>query len=355
MCWSNGLKDGKKMKTSMKKFGWFLLGLVLFASCKKEVSNLSDLKSNFYALKQTPTHLGENLKVEFGANADKIDSVLLILNGKELPNDVKLDLTNSILGMNKIQLKVFVGDDFVWGETEIPILNPEKETSIEYTVLKEYPHNTELFTQGLFFHNNLIYESGGQYKRSKLVNYKLGATSYNKELKMNDETFAEGITLFNHKIYQITYRQKDIFVYDATTFELLETLRMPDMVREGWGITSNGKELLVSDGTQNIYFFDEKFNFQRKIQVVGNVSIYTNVNELEYINNRIYANIWTTNFVLIINPESGAVEQYYDFTPLSETKGSDDVLNGIAAVGKNLVITGKNWTKLYEIENKIVE
>lgn len=336
----------------MKKFSWILLGLVLLASCKKEVSNLSDLKSNFYAFKENPTHLGENLKVEFGAHEDKIDSVLLILNGKNLPNNVKLDWNNAMLGMNKLQMKVFIDNDFIWGETEIPILNPDKETAIEYNVIKEYPHNPELFTQGLFYHNNLVYESGGQYRRSKLVNYKLGSTSYNKEQKMNDETFAEGITLFNNKIYQITYRQRDIFVYDATTLELLETMRMPDIVREGWGITSNGKELLVSDGTQFIYFFDEKFNLQRKIQVVGNVSIYTHVNELEYINDRIYANVWTTNYVLIIHPETGAVEKYYDFSPISETKGSDDVLNGIAAVGKNILVTGKNWTKLYEIENK---
>lgn len=339
----------------MNKIGWLLLGLLLVVSCEKDISNLSDLKSNFYAFKQSPIHLGKNLKVEFGANQDKIDSVVLILNGKELPNDVELSLENAHLGMNKFQMKVFIGDDFIWGETELPILNPTPETAIEYNVLAEYPHNTELFTQGLFYHNGLMYESGGQYKKSKLVNYKLGSSTYNKELKMNDETFAEGITLFNNKIYQITYRQKDIFVYDVNTFELLETLRMPDMVREGWGLTTNGKELLVTDGTQNIYFFDEKFNLQRKIQVVGNVSIYTHVNELEYINDKIYANVWTTNYVLIINPETGAVEQYYDFTPLSETKGSDDVLNGIAAVGKNLVVTGKNWTKLYEIENKIVE
>lgn len=339
----------------MKKFGWILIGLMLFASCKKEVSTLSELKSNFYALKQTPTHLGKNLKVEFRAHEDKIDSVLLILNGKELPNDVELNLENSMLGMNKLQMKVFIGDDFIWGETEVPILNPTPETEIDYTIVKEYPHNTELFTQGLFYHNGLVYESGGQYKRSKLVNYRLGATTYTQEHKLNDESFAEGITLFNNKIYQITYRQKDIFVYDVNTFQLLETLRMPDMVREGWGLTTNGKELLVSDGSQFVYFFDEKFNLQRKIQVVGNVSIYTHVNELEYINDRIYANVWTTNYVLIINPETGAVEQYYDLTQISETKGSDDVLNGIAAYGNNLLVTGKNWTKIYEIENKIVE
>ena len=134
---------------------------------------------------------------------------------------------------------------------------------------------------------------------------------------------------------------------NACKFFLL--LELPAIVKEGWGLTTNGEEIIISDGSQNIYFFDKDLNFNRKIQVTGNLSIYTNINEMEYINDRIFANVWLTNFILIINPETGAVEQYYDLNEIDESTSTDDVLNGIALYNDNILVTGKNWNNFYEI------
>ncbi|SMC32662.1 glutaminyl-peptide cyclotransferase [Moheibacter sediminis] len=329
-----------------------LIGLITIISCKNEPKSLSDFKSNFYEIQHNGLRLGDSLNVYFFENEDLVKSVEIIWNGKLLKNHTIMDSTNTSLGINNLKIKVNLENNSISGETNVPILNSFKETLVEFEVVKEYPHPQELFTQGFFFHNNKIFESAGQYKKSKLVTYNLGSTNYLQEKKLDDRSFAEGAALLNGKIYQLTYRERDIFVYDEKTFELIETLKLPSILKEVWGITTNGKELIVADGTQNIYFFDEKFNLQRKIQIAGYASIYNQLNEMEFIQNKIYANVWQTNYVLIINPVSGAVEQYYDLASLSQTKGSDDVLNGIAAYGNNILVTGKNWNKIYELSVK---
>lgn len=336
----------------MKKLYYIVLCVFFIVSCKNEPENLADLKSNFYEIQHNGLRLGDSLNIYFFENQEFVKSVEIVWNGKTVQNHMVMDSTNTNLGINNLKIKVLLENNSISGETNVPILNSEKETPVQFEVVKKYPHPTELFTQGFFYHNHKIYESGGQFKRSKLVSYPLGSTVYTQEKRQDDRIFAEGITLLNGKIYQLTYRQRSVFVYDEKTFELISTLQLPQNLQEGWGITTNGNELIVTDGTQNIYFFDEQFNLKRKIQVAGYVSIYTNLNELEFISEKIYANVWQTNYILIINPQSGAVEQYYDLASISETKGSDDVLNGIASFGKNILVTGKNWSTIYELEAK---
>lgn len=331
---------------------FFIIGITAIISCKKEPESLSDLKSNFYEIQHNGLRLGDSLNVYFFENEDLVKSVEISWNGKPLKNHTVMNSTNTSLGINNLKIKVHLENSFIAGETNVPILNSYKETPIVFETIKEYPHPAELFTEGFLCHDNKIYESAGQYGKSKLVVYSLGSTAYFQEKKQDGKTFSEGIALLNDKIYQLTYRERKVFVYDTKSLELLNTLELPPMVKEGWGMTSNGKELMVTDGTQNIYFFNEKFEFQRKIQVAGYASIYTSLNELEFIQNKIYTNVWQTNFILVINPFSGAVEKYYDLTSLSETKSSDDVLNGIASYKNNILVTGKNWNKIYELQQK---
>lgn len=333
----------------MKKVSVFILFILCIVACRDKISSLSVLKSNFYEFKEKPLYMGDTLQIRFQAHEDKIDSVVILLNEKPIKNNERIDFSNAHLGMNKLQMKVYIDGDFIWADTQAPILSPIEETPVKFKIVNEYPHPKELFTQGFLFHDNKIFESAGQYKKSKLVTYSLGSTNYIQEIKQSDQTFSEGIALLNDKIYQLTYRQRDIFVYDAKTLALIETKRLPDFVKEGWGLTSYDGELLVSDGTQFIYFFDENFNLNRKIQVTGNISIFTHINELELIEGKIYANVFTTNYILIIDPNTGAVEQYYDLTSISETQGSEDVLNGIARYGDNILVTGKHWSTIYEI------
>lgn len=326
-----------------------ILFLILIVSCKNEVKSLSDLQSNFYELQHNGLRLGDSLNVYFFKNQDLVDSVELTLNGKPIPNHFVMDASNTLLGMNNLKIKVHLGEEFINGETNVPILNSTKETAIPYEVLKEYTHPQELFTQGFVYQNNKIYESSGQYGKSKIVTYSPGSTQYLQETKLDAKVFAEGITLLDGNLFVLTYRERKILVYDAETFAFKEEIPMPSLLKEGWGMTTNGKEIIVSDGTQNLYFFDAKFQLKRKIQVAGYESVYTYLNELEYIDGKIFANVWTTNFILVIHPDSGAVEQFYDLTKLSESKGSDDVLNGIARMGDNLLVTGKNWKKIYAL------
>ncbi len=332
----------------MKKIIGILI-LFLIVSCKNEVESLSDLQSNFYEIQHNGLRLGDSLNVYFFKNQDLVDSVELTLNGKPFPNHTVMDATNTKLGVNDLKIKVYLGEEFITGETKVPILNSTKETSIPYEILKEYPHPKELFTEGFFFHDNRIYESSGQYGKSKWVSYSPGSVQYIEEVKQDAKIFSEGISILDGKLFQLTYRERKVLVFDVKTHALLEEIPLPSLVKEGWGMTTDGKELIVSDGTQNLYFFDSKFQLQRKIQVAGYQSVYTYLNELEYIKGKIFANVWTTNFILVINPNSGAVEQYYDLTALSETKGSDDVLNGIAQKDDNLLVTGKNWEKIYAL------
>lgn len=333
----------------MKKFIAIIFSFILF-SCIKEIGNLSDLKSDFYELQNHSIHMNDTLSIKFDANTDKIDSVSLLLNGKHIHNNSVLDSIKTHLGLNDLEINVYTKEGRINGKTKIPVLSQIKETPIEYKVFREYPHPKQLFTEGFFYYDGLIYESTGKYKKLKLVNYKLGTTKFLKEVKRDDRIFAEGITLFDNKIYQLTYRERQIFVYDVNTFELVETLQMPAEMREGWGLTSNGSELIASDGSHLIYFFDKDLKLKRKIQVVGNISIYEQINELEYINGKIFANVWLTNYILVINPENGRVERYYDLSNLKTEKDEkDDVLNGIAFYEDKLLVTGKHWSKIYEL------
>ena len=331
----------------LTKIFFVLIGIATIISCKNEPKSLSDLQSNFYEIQHNGLRLGDSLNVYFFKNQDLVDSVELTLNGKLVKNHIVMDSSNTHLGINKLEIKVFAGSSPIIGETNVPILNSTKETSIPFEIVKEYPHPKELFTEGFFFHNNRIYESAGQYKKSKLVTYSLGSTNYLQEVKQDTQLFSEGIAFLNGKIYQLTYREKKALVYDAESLKLIEEIPMPSAMKEGWGLTSDGEFLIASDGTQTIYFMDERLNVKRKIQVAGFQSVYTYINEMEFINGKIYANVWTTNFILVIDPSTGAVEQYYDLSSISETKGSDDVLNGIALKGSQLLVTGKNWEKIY--------
>lgn len=322
---------------------------LLVISCGKEIKSLSDLQSNFYAFQQKPLHMEDALNITFLENEDKIDSISILINGNRIQNNEKITAPTTHLGSNLLELNVYIDGKSIYGKTTLAVLNPVPETPVEFEILKQYPHATSLFTQGFFYHDQMIYESSGQYGKSKLVTYDLGALNFKKEINLDPKLFAEGAEIIDGKVYQLTFRERKILVYDAKTLDLIDTLEMPAEVKEGWGLTSNGEELIISDGTQNIYFFDKNLTFNRKIQVTGNVSIYTHINEMEFIDGKIFANVWLTPYILVIDPATGAVEKYYDFKEIDESVGDDDVLNGIALYGKNILVTGKNWKNIYEV------
>ena len=220
-----------------------------------------------------------------------------------------------------------------------------------YNVVNVYPHDEAAFTQGLVFEDGVLYEGTGFYGQSTLRRVELETGDVTQLYSLSDGFFGEGITIFGDKIIQLTWRNNSGFVYDRSSFELLQEFEYPT---EGWGITHNGSALIMSDGTATLYFLDPE-TFQK----IGQVEVHdeepvTLLNELEYIQGRVYANIWTEEKIAIINPQTGQVTGWIDLTGLQDlvNQVTSDVLNGIAydQNGDRFFVTGKRWSKLFEIE-----
>ncbi len=231
--------------------------------------------------------------------------------------------------------------------------------SINYRLLKEYPHDSAAFTQGLVWYNEQLMEGTGQFEESNIRRVELATGKVLQQTNNTKDIFGEGITILNGKLYQLTWQNKKAFVYDAKTLKLLQEFPLNT---EGWGITHNGTELIVSDGSSNLYFFDPvTFKELRRIGVYDHLGPKGNINELEYINGYVYANVWQTDYIIKIDPASGKIVGVIDFSDLRSKAGisapdghehSPEVFNGIAydSVGKRIFITGKYWPKLFEIQ-----
>ena len=226
-----------------------------------------------------------------------------------------------------------------------------------FTITNQFPHDTSTYTEGLEFNNHLLFESGGQYGTSKLVSVDLKTGQAIKNIPLDKKYFGEGITILNNQIYQLTWKEKTCFVYDAKTFAKIKEFTYDG---EGWGMTNNGKQIIMSDGSNNIYFRDpETFKVLSILGVTDNNGPVGNVNELEYIKGNpsfILANVWQTDYILKIDPESGKVLAKADFGGTKEkyfpeALNKAEVLNGIAydSTTKKLYITGKYWPKIFEV------
>lgn len=224
-----------------------------------------------------------------------------------------------------------------------------KEYSLE--VVAEYPHDTESYTQGLFFHDGQMYESTGLHGKStfRMVDMQTGKAL--KRLDFDDKYFVEGSVMWKGNLYILTWETKMAFIYDAATLEYKSSWKYP---REGWGITTDGKQLIASDGSAYLYFMNENFALDRKVRVTIEDRPIRFINELEYIDGKIWANVYTSDEIVIINPKDGKIQGIVDcrgLLPKELRTPTTDVLNGIAynpADGK-IYITGKNWPKLYEV------
>ena len=232
---------------------------------------------------------------------------------------------------------------------------------ISFNIVKVYPHDTTSYTEGLEWINNTLYESTGNNGRSKLRKVNLETGKAEKEIKLDSIYFGEGISVFNNKLYQLTWQQHKVFVYDANTLQKLKEMTWPF---EGWGMTHNDKELIISTGSSNLYFVNpEDFKIIRTVSVTDNYGPVGNVNELEYVNGIIYSNRFLTNNIYKIDPETGKVLGKLDLTgiliksgmaidPAKYDPDSGNVLNGIAynPANNSFYITGKYWPELFEIK-----
>jgi len=227
-----------------------------------------------------------------------------------------------------------------------------------YRIVNTYPHDPRAFTQGLVFADGVLYEGTGLRGQSGLRKVDLKTGNILRVRQLSAHFFGEGITIYGNRVLQLTWRAKVGFVYDRQTFQLLETFNYPT---EGWGITHDGRSLIMSDGTSTLYFLDpQTFQEVDRLKVHTRDGPVSRLNELEYVKGEIYANVWKTDRIAKISPETGEVVGWIDLEGLLKPEDHNsriDVLNGIAYDVKNdrLFVTGKLWPKLFEIELVVPE
>ena len=312
--------------------------------------------------------LGEEIKLVLSIpDTVAVDSVRVFLGGDlkktirsstEGPSPGMLEFMLSTegehTGKSGLRLRLF----FASGENEnhsrqITFLSDIIPVEYSYQVVKEYPHDVEAYTQGLEYVDGVLYEGTGNYGTSSLRRVILETGEVSKTRDLDQSLFGEGITVLGERIYQLTYKSQVGFIYDKSTFEEIQKVYYQN--REGWGLTNNGEELIMSDGTNVIYFLDpEMFTINRQIEVYHNMGPANSLNELEYIDGKLWANRYFTDEIVIIDPETGKVEGRINLKGILQAKHrkpTTDVLNGIAwdSEGERLFVTGKFWPRLFEI------
>lgn len=228
--------------------------------------------------------------------------------------------------------------------------------NISYNIIASYPHDTGSYTQGLFWADNSLYEGTGVEGFSKLMKVDLQTGKAQKTISLDAKDFGEGISLFNGKIYQLTWMNNKVYVYDAATFKKTGEFNWD---YQGWGITNNGTDLIVSTGSNNLYFVDPAtFKVRNIVGVFDNNGPVGNLNELEFIDGAVYANVYTSDYIVKIDPVSGHVTGKMNLEGLLEKAGktvdygNGNVLNGIAydPAKKSMYLTGKRWPLMFEVK-----
>ena len=327
----------------------FLFPLLIF-NCQS--SNDKDFKIKISSSDKIISN-GDTIKINIESKSGQIiDSVAYYLNEKEVDNETTLkDLK---LGENSAKVKIYSNgvEHFIVRSFDV-YANKEPDI-MTYEIIKEYNHDQKAYTQGLEFYKNNLYESTGLNGKSSLRKVNLNSGEILKVLNLNYEYFAEGLTILNDKIYQLTWKNKIGFIYDLD-FNKIGSFNYNKSI-EGWGLTNDGEYIYKSDGTSKIWRLNpdtlEEIDF---IDVMTDKSRIRNINELEYIDGKIYANTYQQNrdVIIIINPKDGAVESVIDFTGIRNrvlNTPETDVMNGIAELNGRLFVTGKNWNKLFEVK-----
>ncbi|QCX53944.1 glutaminyl-peptide cyclotransferase [Elizabethkingia sp. JS20170427COW] len=331
------------------------VALAFLASCNKDKEIIKSIQDYNAEMETKGYHFGDEIKLP-QVVLDNAESVSISFGETETPN-TKIDPAHYVLGNNDITFNIKTkSGKMLYQDASITVLANKPEQNIAYDLVAEYPHNPQYFTQGFELDGNTVYESVGQLGESKMMKYTLGQTTPSVSIPQGNDIFSEGSTLVGDKVYQLTWQNKLGYIYHKSDLSLVSQFDYPSEIAEGWGLTYDGKDLIVSDGTSNLYFVNpnDTTKVVKRIGVAGSELVYGQLNELEYHQGFIYANVWQQPVVIKINPKTGEVVAKYDFTKIAQqnTKGSDDVLNGVTFKGENMLVTGKNWNKIYEVKLK---
>lgn len=343
----------------LKFFSYSIL-LTLFMACGGDNSPASlfeiRLPNNQKSFAQN-----QSIAIDVDNKKDKtLKGVTYSIDGKELPvNDGKIALNLPHLGNKTLKATVSYDDTSAEITKNIQILAPNAPEIYTYEIINEYPHDAKAYTQGLEFHKDTLYESTGKKGRSSLRKVDFRTGKILKQVDLDNAYFGEGITILNDKIYMLTWRAGQGFIYNLKNLEKVDSFQYGQS-KEGWGLTNDGQKLFKSDGTEKIWFLHpETLAEEDFIETVTNKSINDSANELEYVDGKIYANVYQKSGVMIIDAKSGAIEGVVNFGGLSKKVNhhdswneSDNVLNGIAyhPERKTFFVTGKEWDKLFEVK-----
>ena len=293
--------------------------------------------------------------------AEPIDSLRWFINGKWFKTNkgenISWNTEGQTTGTHRIEAVVYYVSglrDIV--STSVLLLASQAPKQYTYRVIQVYPHDPKAYTQGLLFHDGFLYESTGVKGESTLRKVNLQTGEPVMKIDLPAEVFGEGLAMVDDNLIQITWQDHIAFVYQKSDFKLLKQINYN--FREGWGLTYDGVHLLMTDGTATLYFLDKEYLTEvRRIEVCDNEGMVYLLNELEYINGELWANVYLEDDILRIDPKTGVVLGRIDMTGLlknSDRKVDTNVLNGIAydeKMGK-IYVTGKNWPKLFEIQVK---
>ena len=232
----------------------------------------------------------------------------------------------------------------------VRVLSDVKPSNWIAKIKTEFPHSSSSYTQGLEFNSGVLYEGTGQYGESMVAQTNLTSGEINptKNIRLDENYFGEGITVMGDKLYQLTWKEQKCFVYDKNSMQLIKDI---PYIGEGWGLCNDGKSLIMSDGTERITFRNPtNFSIERVIEVYDDQGPIQQINELEYIEGKIYANIYTTNKVVVIEPMNGKIIAIIDGSEIEKLgRGLGEVMNGIAFNNGKIYMTGKHWPKLFEV------
>ncbi|MFD0763202.1 glutaminyl-peptide cyclotransferase [Lutibacter aestuarii] len=331
------------------------LTFILLISCKSEYKFTLNTPKKIKSNQELTISISEK-------NNKPIDSVQFSIDGNKIinkGNTSTINIRDYKLGKHTITAIVFFESKTKKITKPIYFTADTAPDIYTFKIINKYPHDKNAFTQGLEYYNGYLYEGTGRKGSSYIRKVELTSGKVLQQIDLDDQYFGEGITIFNHKIYQLTWQSGVGFVYNLDTFEKEKEFKYTKS-REGWGLANNGEKLLKTDGTERIWFLNpETLVEESYIEAYTNDRKVEKLNELEYVNGLIYANIWQQNSILMINPKTGKVEGVANLNSLKEDilkeqnlTDDDEVLNGIAFDKENnrLFVTGKHWGKLYEIE-----
>jgi glutamine cyclotransferase len=309
-----------------------------------------------------PAHFLSTEAISIGIlnpKSKEIDSITYSVNDKKVGSTkgaekFKFELKEQKLGYQYLKATVYFGTESSFATKRIELVSNVNPKPLKYKIVNTFSHDKKAFTEGLEFYNDTLYESTGQEGASFIKKYDYKTGKVFKQIDLDQQYFGEGITFVNGKLFQLTYKNKTGFIYDAKTLKLEKTFAFEKDI-EGWGMTNDGKYIYQTDGTEKIWKVDP--NTQKMvdyINVYSGTSKIKAINELEWINGKIYTNVWFKDAIAVVNPTSGAVEGILDMSGLRKLMTGvtkDDVLNGIAynPKTKTIFVTGKNWNKMFEI------